>query len=85
MVEPGHKNKPGPLIIAVSDLLANFKRLEEQCQGDPARLVELLLLENHVLRLGQSSGFRRGMSMNFEEFPRFLKFEPEDRDETSSD
>ena len=75
MVEPGHKNKPGPLIIAVSDLLANFNRLEEQCQGDPARLVELLLLENHVLRLGQSGGFRRGMSMNFEAFPRFLKFE----------
>ena len=53
--------------------------------GDLARVIELLLLENHVLMQHQSVGFRRGVPYEFSEFPRFLHFEDEASPASQSD
>ncbi len=47
------------LVIDTSDLIRTLKDTETRADGDLARLIELLLLENHALSLGQSAGFRR--------------------------
>ena len=62
-----------PLKIGVSDLIQTLKEIETRADGDLVRVIELLLLENHVLSLGQSAGFRRGTDMTFTDFPRFLQ------------
>lgn len=60
-------------------LTERLKKLEDMVEGDLARIIELLLLENHVLRQHQSVGFRRGADYEFSEFPRFLEFtDPDD-------
>ena len=61
------------LVIDTSDLMRALKVIETRADGDLARVIELLLLENHVLSLGQSAGYRRGIDMNFSDFPRFLQ------------
>lgn len=60
------------LEIEVSALIAKFDELQVKADNDLARLIELLLLENHILRLGQSTGFGRGANVDFGNFPRFL-------------
>ena len=60
------------LEIEISALIGKFDDLQNKADNDLARLVELLLLENHVLTLGQSQGFGRGANVDFENFPRFL-------------
>ena len=65
-------------IIHHSELVSKLMGIKAQCDGDVARVIELLLLENHVLSLDQSSGFRRGITMDFSGFPRFLKLEEVD-------
>lgn len=60
------------LEIEISALIGKFDELQNKADNDLARLVELLLLENHVLTLGQSTGFGRGAYVDFENFPRFL-------------
>ena len=61
------------LVIDTSDLMRTLKEIDTRADGDLARVIELLLLEHHVLSLGQSAGFRRGIDMNFTDFPRFLQ------------
>lgn len=61
------------LVIDTCDLMRTLKDTETRADGDLARVIELLLLENHVLSLGQSAGFRRGIDMTFSDFPRFLQ------------
>lgn len=65
-------DKPKNTAIEVSDLLAKLHEVSNQCDGDIARIIELLLLENHMLGLGQSSGLRRGVQCDFSNFPKFL-------------
>lgn len=65
-------DKPG-IVIDPSDLIAKLNDFEAQVEGDLARVLELLLLENHVLQLGQSTGFRRGSRFGFSDYPRFLQ------------
>ena len=59
--------------INTSDLMRTLKEIETRAGGDLARVIELLLLENHVLSLGQSAGYRRRIDTNFSDFPRFLQ------------
>jgi len=61
------------LVINQSDLLAKLEEAKGKSDGDLARVIELLLLENHVVSLEPSTGFRRGNDMDFSDFPRFLK------------
>ncbi len=61
------------MIINQDDLIAKLNELHNECGGDLAMVVERLLLENHVLALDRSSGFRRGVNFEFADFPRFLK------------
>lgn len=63
------------LVINQTDLIAKLEEAKTQSDGDLARVIELLLLENHVLALGQSAGLRRGVTMDFSRFPRFLQIE----------
>lgn len=42
---------------------------------DIARIVELLLVENHVLKRQQSTGLTRGVGFRYETYPRFLPFD----------
>lgn len=59
--------------VDLATLINKLNDLHDQANGDLARVVELLLLENHVLSLGQSSGFGRGVEYDFSEIPRFLE------------
>lgn len=61
------------LVIDPNQLIAKLNEVEEQADSDLARMIELLLLENHVLKLGQSSGFRCGTHSGFSDYPRFLQ------------
>lgn len=61
------------LVIDPNQLIGKINEVEEQADGDLARMIELLLLENHVLKLGQSSGLRRGTHFGFSDYPRFLQ------------
>ena len=59
--------------IDLATLINKLNDLHDQANGDLARVIELLLLENHNLSLGQSSGFGRGVEYDFSEIPRFLE------------
>jgi len=59
--------------IDLSTLVAKLNELQKQAEGDLARVIELLLLENHILSLGQSHGFNRGVAWDLSEIPRFLE------------
>lgn len=63
------------IMIDPSDLVTKLQKLETDADGDLSRVIELLLLENHVLTQHQSVGFRRGAHYEFSEFPRFLKLD----------
>jgi len=71
------------LTIDPNELIEKLNQVQKEADGDLARMIELLLLENHVLQLGQSSGFRRGTHYGFSKFPRFLQLNAptEDADE----
>lgn len=58
--------------IDTADLTQKLLKFEELAHGDPARIIELLLLENHVLAQNQSGGYIRQRPLDFSEFPRFL-------------
>lgn len=66
------------LVINQPDLIAKLEEAKGKSDGDLARVIELLLLENHVLSLDQSTGFRRGIDMDFSDFPRFVRIEDSD-------
>jgi len=59
-------------------LIEKLRDLEKQSNGDLSRVIELLVLENHVLRQHQSVGFRRRVEYQFTEFPRFLRLDEVD-------
>lgn len=61
--------------INPEDLVARLHEVENSAQGDIARIIELLLVENHVLKRQQSTGLTRGVGVRFETYPRFLKLE----------
>lgn len=61
------------IIIDPDDLIVKLNQLETQCDGDLARMIEMLLLENHMLARQQSRGLLRGLQFEFSQFPRFLK------------
>ena len=66
-------------------LVTKLNKTTEQANGDLARVIELLLLENHVLELDQSCGFRRSAHLGFSEYPRFLKIDEPSNDELSQE
>ncbi|MGH1416262.1 MAG: hypothetical protein ACRBB0_22430 [Pelagimonas sp.] len=66
---------PRTISINSDDLVARLREVESSAQGDIARVIELLLVENHVLTRQQSVGISRGVGVRFETYPRFLKFE----------
>lgn len=61
--------------IDPTHLVGKLRELETQTDGDLARVIELLLLENHVLRQHESAGFIRSANYGFSEYPRFLKLD----------
>lgn len=69
---------PKAVTIDKNELIAKLNEVSARSDGDIARLIELLLLENHMLALGQSNGLRRGVEFEFSSFPRFLKLLEED-------
>ena len=71
------KDDTTTISINQNDLVARLSDVDKQAGGDLARMIELLLIENHILRLQQSSGFRRGVPVRYETFPRFLEFSAE--------
>lgn len=68
--------------INPDDLLAKLHDIETAAQGDLARMIELLLLENHVLARDQSVGFRREVDPDLSDFPRFLQIVDAENPET---
>ena len=72
--EPQHQ-------VDLSKLVEKLNELQSKADGDLARVLELLLLENHVLETGQSTGFRRGIGWDFSSVPRFLKFDDDSEGE----
>lgn len=77
-------DSPKAIVVDEDELVEKLNRLLVEGGGDLARVIEFLLLENHMHTLEQSSGFRRGVQYDFSEFPRFLKLceEPSDSIET---
>lgn len=63
--------------IDPAHLVGKLRELEAETEGDLARIIELLLLENHVLRQHQSAGFIRSANYGFSEYPRFLELDDE--------
>lgn len=59
--------------VDTSSLLETLHRFQELADNDPARVIELLLLENHVLSQNQSDGFIRRRRLDFSTFPRFIE------------
>lgn len=59
--------------VDTSSLLETLHGFQELADNDPARVIELLLLENHVLAQNQSDGFIRRRRLDFSTFPRFLQ------------
>ncbi|WP_299592634.1 hypothetical protein [uncultured Tateyamaria sp.] len=61
--------------INPDDLVARLRQVESIAEGDIARVIELLLVENHVLKRRQSTGLSRGVGVRFDTYPRFLRFD----------
>lgn len=59
--------------VDTSDLIKTLHKFKELAGDDPARVIELLLLENHVLSQNQSDGFIRRRRLDFSSFPRFIQ------------
>lgn len=66
---------PSTITIDPSVLIAKLQELDTASDGNLSRIIELLLLENHVLIQHQSVGFRRGAKYEFSDFPRFLQLD----------
>lgn len=66
-------SKTNNIEIDTQELVSKLTELEKLAGGDVSRILELLLLENHVLRQNQSSGMLRRRKLDFSTFPRFLK------------
>ena len=64
--------------IDLSKLIGKLNDLQSKAGGDLARVIELLLLENHLLSMGQSSGLDRGRKWDFSQVPRFLTMEQDE-------
>ncbi|MBO6727824.1 MAG: hypothetical protein JJ911_19355 [Rhizobiaceae bacterium] len=54
-------------------LVARLKEVEADADGDIARVIELLLVENHALRSQCSRGLNRGQTIQATTYPRFLE------------
>lgn len=68
--------------IDPAHLVGKLRELETETEGDLARIIELLLLENHVLRQHQSVGFTRKAHYGFSDYPWFLCLDDEISDNT---
>lgn len=66
-------DKKPSIEIDPQELVDKLNVLQTKFENDLACIVEFLLLENHVLNMDQSQGFRRGVDLEFSEFPRFLE------------
>lgn len=53
-------------------LLAHMDRVKSDADDDVARMLELLLLENYVLKEQTSSGFLRNCQVDVSSYPRFV-------------
>ncbi len=72
--------------INPDDLVARLREVESSAHGDIARVIELLLVENHVLKQQISTGLYRGVGVRVATYPRFLKLADGTNDaENSSD
>lgn len=58
--------------INPDDLVARLREVESSAQGDIARVIELLLVENHVLKQQTSTGLCREVGARYDTYPRFL-------------
>ena len=74
---------PSTIAIDTAELVEKLRQVEALSDGELARVIELLLLENHVLMQHQSIGFRRGIPYQFSEFPRFLNLNNDPDDKTA--
>lgn len=63
-------------------LFARLKEVEADADGDIARIIELLLVENHALRLQCSRGLNRGQSIQATTYPRFLEIRSDEKQDT---
>lgn len=63
-------------------LVARLNELETQTEGDIARIIELLLVENQALRMQCSRGLHRGRGIDASTYPRFLEIGSKDEEET---
>lgn len=71
--------------VDTSQLIKTLHRFQELGDNDTARVIELLLLENHILSQNQSDGFIRRRRLDFSTFPRFIELtEIDDKQEQSS-
>ncbi|MDF1670211.1 MAG: hypothetical protein P1U83_11400 [Roseovarius sp.] len=77
-------SKNATISINPDDLVARLADIEKDAKGDIARVIELLLLENHVLRSQRSFGLNRGVIFSFNDFPRFLRLQEPCADETDT-
>jgi len=66
---------PKTISIKSADLIAKLRQVEASAHGDIARTIELLLIENHVLKRQRSNGLTRGVGVRYDTYPRFLKLE----------
>lgn len=78
-------SKTNNIEIDTQQLINKMSELEQLANGDVARMIELLLLENHTLKLNQSSGMLRRRKLDLSEFPRFLKLTDLSEDDISSE
>lgn len=53
-------------------LLLKLAEVRTEADEDLARMLELLLLENHVLKKQVSSGLLRSISLELKSYPRFI-------------
>lgn len=71
--------------VDTSDLIETLHKFKTLAEDDTARVIELLLLENHILSQNQSDGFIRRRRLDFTTFPRFIELtEIDDKQEQSS-
>jgi len=61
-----------PIEIDHNALLSKMDKVTSDAEGDIARLIELLLLENYLLKECTSAGFHRGVTPDLSTYPRFV-------------
>lgn len=71
--------------VDTSELIETLQKFKTLAEDDTARVIELLLFENHILSQNQSDGFIRRRRLDFTTFPRFIELtEIDDKQEQSS-